>query len=659
MVSPISLAPWIVLFSPFISTVLICLFSMKSPKTASALSLLGISISLAGSIALFLSYSSNALLPVETSYSWIHIAGLRIDFGFLIDRLSILMLLVVTGVGSCIFFYSVGYMKGDESFPRYFAFLSLFAFSMIGIVLANNFLMLFVFWELVAVSSYLLIGFWFEKPSAADAGNKAFIVNRMADFGFVIGILYVWMLSGIGGGERTFQFSQLSALLPEFLSQGLLSKEMLVIASLMVFCGVVGKSAQFPLYIWLPDAMEGPTPVSALIHAATMVAAGVYLLSRAFFLVSQVPQALNVIAYIGGVTAILAAILALVQNDIKKILAYSTISQLGYMVMALGLGSSAIAMYHLTTHAFFKALLFLGAGAIIHSLHTQDIWQMGGLVKRMPVTAITFLIGTLALCGIYPLSGFFSKDEILALAYETNRQIYAIALITAALTAFYMSRACWIAVLGAKRAPKHSQGHAVPAGRQEAPAIMKIPLIILAFLSIFAGFMGIPQFILGPETHGASFNMTIAMISSVVALSGILLGSLLYGKPRLKEDPLIKFFGATYEFAVNKFYLDAFFSLIAKFFQKVFATILFWFDSRVIMQKGVNGTAAVTAGLASLLRRAQTGYLQTYAMVFGFGVVTLVFFLMLNPVRNHDFNETQKELKVNMLFNKVSNGVKG
>src|SRR3989338_6372446 len=446
MVNPISLAPWIILFSPFLSTLFICFFAMKSPKTASALSLLGILVSLAGSIALFLFYSSSALLPVETSYSWIQIVGLRVDFGFLIDRLSILMLLVVTGVGSCIFFYSVGYMKGDESFPRYFASLSLFAFSMIGIVLANNFLMLFVFWELVAVSSYLLIGFWFEKPAAADAGNKAFIVNRVADFGFVIGILYVWMLSG-RGGERTFQFSQLSYLIPDLLSKNLLSKETLTIAALLVFCGVVGKSAQFPLYVWLPDAMEGPTPVSALIHAATMVAAGVYLLSRAFFLVSPVPEALNVIAYIGGVTAILSAILALVQNDIKKILAYSTISQLGYMVMALGLGSSAIAMYHLTTHAFFKALLFLGAGAMIHSLHTQDIWEMGGLVKRMPVTAITFLIGTLALCGIYPLSGFFSKDEILALAYENNRQIYAIAIITAGLTAFYMSRLCWIAVL--------------------------------------------------------------------------------------------------------------------------------------------------------------------------------------------------------------------
>src|SRR3989338_5943208 len=447
MVTPISLAPWIILFSPFLSTLLICFFAMRSPRTASALSLLGILVSLAGSIALFLFYSHSALLPVETSYSWIHLAGLRVDFGFLIDRLSILMLLVVTGVGSCIFFYSVGYMKGDESYPRYFASLSLFAFSMIGIVLSNNFLMLFIFWELVAVSSYLLIGFWFEKPSAADAGNKAFIVNRVADFGFVLGILYVWMLSGTGGGERTLQFSQLSALLPEFLSQGLLSKESLVIASLLVFCGVVGKSAQFPLYIWLPDAMEGPTPVSALIPAATMVAAGVYLLSRAFFLVGQVPEALSVIAYIGGITTILSAILALVQNDIKKILAYSTISQLGLMVMALGLRSSAIAMYHLTTHAFFKALLFLGAGAMIHSLHTQDIWEMGGLVKRMPVTAITFLVGTLALCGIYPLSGFFSKDEILALAYENNRQIYAIAIITAGLTAFYMSRLCWIAVL--------------------------------------------------------------------------------------------------------------------------------------------------------------------------------------------------------------------
>ncbi len=617
--------PWIILFSPFIATVLICLFSMKSPRLSSALALTGILVSLVGSVWLFLFHAHNTLLPAESSWSWIQVAGLSVDFGFLIDRLSILMLLVVTGVGSCIFFYSIGYMHGDSSFPRYFASLSLFAFSMIGVVLANNFLMLFIFWELVAVSSYLLIGFWFEKPSAADAGNKAFIVNRVADFGFVLGILYLWMLSGVGG-ERTFVFSKLSMILPDAVAQGILSEKALVIASLLVFCGVVGKSAQFPLYIWLPDAMEGPTPVSALIHAATMVAAGVYLMSRSFFLFGGSIQALNIIAVIGATTAALAAILAVVQNDIKKILAYSTISQLGYMVMAVGLGSSQVAMYHLTTHAFFKALLFLGAGAMIHGLHTQDIWEMGGLVKRMPVTTITFLIGTLALCGIYPFSGFFSKDEILTLAYEHQKPLYVVALFTAGLTAFYMSRACWIAVLGEKRINKHAHGH---DNAHEAPPIMIFPLIVLAILSVTGGFIGIPQFLMGEHAQVVPLNITVAITSTLAALAGIGIGTLLYAKLKSKEDPLKKLLGFFYNFIVKKYYLDEFFSGIAGFFQNTVARILFWFDWNVVIQKMVNGTASITSGFASFLRLAQTGYIQTYAAVFGFGIAAMVYFMIM------------------------------
>ena len=598
---------------------------MKSPKLSSALALTGILISLAGSVWLFLFHTHNTLLPAESSWSWIHVASLNVEFGFLIDRLSILMLLVVTAVSACIFFYSVGYMHGDSSYPRYFASLSFFAFSMIGIVLANNFLMLFIFWELVAVSSYFLIGFWFEKPSAADAGNKAFIVNRAADFGLVLGILYIWMLSGIAG-ERTFVFSSLSTLLPDAASKGLLPHNALIIASLLVFCGVVGKSAQFPLYIWLPDAMEGPTPVSALIHAATMVAAGVYLMSRCFFLVSGSLEALNLIAAIGGATALLAAILATVQNDIKKILAYSTISQLGYMVIALGLGSSQIAMYHLTTHAFFKALLFLGAGAMIHGLHTQDIWEMGGLVKRMPVTAVTFLAGTFALCGIYPFSGFFSKDEILVLAYEHNRLIYWTALFTAGLTAFYMSRASWIAILGEKRVNKHAHGH---DDAHETPAVMKYPLIILAILSLIGGFIGIPQFIHGEGAHAQPLNLIVAGASLFVALFGIGVGTLLYAKLKSKEDPLIKFFGAAYNFIVKKYYLDEFFSGLARFFNHWVAKILFWFDTHVVIQTMVNGTTKITASTASLLRLAQTGFVQTYAAVVGFGVAAIVYFMIM------------------------------
>ncbi len=621
--------PWIILFSPFIAATFICFFGLKSPKLSSTLALLGILISLGCSIALFMFHRNGTWLPAESSWSWIQISGLSVEFGFLIDRISILMLLVVTGVGSCIFFYSVGYMKGDESFPRYFACLSLFAFSMIGIVLANNFLMLFIFWELVAVSSYLLIGFWFEKPSAADAGNKAFIVNRLADFGFVLGIFYVWMLSGIGGGERTFNFMALSSAIPQAAENGLLTPAMLLVASLLIFCGAVGKSAQFPLYIWLPDAMEGPTPVSALIHAATMVAAGVYLMTRSFFLINTSADALNVIAHIGAITSLLAALLAVVQNDIKKILAYSTISQLGYMVIALGLGSSTIAMYHLTTHAFFKALLFLGAGAMIHGLHTQDIWQMGSLLRKMPVTAYTFLIGTLALCGIPPLSGFFSKDEILLLAFEHNRLIYAIALFTASLTAFYMTRAVWIAILGHERAPKlHGRGSGEHPTVHDAPWIMKIPLLILAALSALGGFIGIPQFILGEHAQETYLNISVAATSVIAALIGISIGTFIYSKKKLSQDPLIETFGETYQFVVKKYYLDEFFESLAGVFKNTLAKILFWFDATVIIQKGVNGIAGVTRGLGSFLRRAQTGFVQTYAMVFGFGVALLLYFML-------------------------------
>ncbi|PIU40310.1 MAG: NADH-quinone oxidoreductase subunit L, partial [Candidatus Omnitrophica bacterium CG07_land_8_20_14_0_80_50_8] len=420
--------------------------------------------------------------------------------------------------------------------------------------------------------------------------------------------------------------SKLSTLLPEAAAKGILSPHALVIASLLVFCGVVGKSAQFPLYIWLPDAMEGPTPVSALIHAATMVAAGVYLMSRSFFLFSGSIQTLDIIAVTGAATALLAALLAIVQNDIKKILAYSTISQLGYMVMALGLGSSSAAMYHLTTHAFFKALLFLGAGAMIHGLHTQDIWEMGGLVKRMPVTAITFLIGTLALCGIYPFSGFFSKDEILTLAYGHHRSIYFAALVTAGLTAFYMSRACWIAVLGEKRINKHAQGHDAV---HEAPPIMSYPLIMLAILSCAGGFIGIGQFLTGERAHEAPLNMVVAVTSTLAALAGIGLGTLLYAKLGSKADPLKQFFGIVYNFVVKKYYLDEFFSGIANFFNTTLAKILYWFDWNIVIQKMVNGTAGITSGVAAILRLAQTGYVQTYTAVFGLGLAAMVYFMLL------------------------------
>src|SRR5471030_404358 len=416
--------PWLILFLPLLATAVITLFTLRCKTTSS---LISIGAVVGGFILTIVFISANGFhINAETSTNWLTIGDLHVDFGLKLDALSLMMLLIVTGVGGAIHIYSYAYMDEDPGKARFFAFMSLFTFSMLGIVLANNFLMLFIFWELVGVSSYLLIGFWFEKPSAGDAAKKAFIVNRLGDFGFLAGILMVWGLLG------SLNFGELQSAL---LANPALLGGCATVAGLLIFCGTVGKSAQFPLHVWLADAMEGPTPVSALIHAATMVAAGVYMLCRTLFLFND--SALHVIAYIGGFTSLLAALIAVQQNDIKRILAYSTLSQLGYMVMAVGLSGPTPAMYHLTTHAFFKALLFLGAGSVIHALHEeQDIWKMGGLFNKIPLTFGTFAIGMLALIGCPPFAGFFSKDYVLSIAYAYGAGFYWVGVITAGLTAF-------------------------------------------------------------------------------------------------------------------------------------------------------------------------------------------------------------------------------
>src|SRR6266699_3566049 len=422
--------PWIILFLPLAAAALIALFLQHDRKLSAGLS---IGTVLAGFILGIIYVSWQGWQPAarESAVTWLAIGDLQVDFGLRFDPLSLLMMLIVTGVAGAIHIYSWGYMREDRGFPRYFACLSLFTFSMLGIVLANSFLELFIFWELVGVSSYLLIGFWFEKPAAADAGKKAFITNRLGDFGFILGILMVW------GTLGSLNFGVLETNLAAHPQQW---EAVATIAGLLIFCGAMGKSAQFPLHVWLPDAMEGPTPVSALIHAATMVAAGVYMLCRVTFLLNG--PALEVVSWIGGFTALLSAVIAVQQNDIKRILAYSNLSQLGYMVMAVGLNGPTPAMFHLTTHAFFKALLFLGAGSVIIALHhEQDIWKMGGLREKMPWTYRTFLVGTLAVCGVPPFSGFYSKDAILAQALEQkNYLLFALAALVAVLTTFYMFR---------------------------------------------------------------------------------------------------------------------------------------------------------------------------------------------------------------------------
>ena len=602
---------WIAFFAPLFACILITLFSLRDKTTSSLIAIAGILTSFICSCLVFTQiFQTSPPVELQQSLRWIHLDALSINFGFLMNPLAIMMLLIVTGVGSAIFIYSRGYMAEDPSSPRFFAFLSLFAFSMIGIVLSNNFIQLFMFWELVGLSSYLLIGFWYAKPSAADAGVKAFLVNRLSDFGFLCGIILLWSLSDIGQG-RTFQFTELVNVIPH------LDPHLLTIVALLLFCGVIGKSAQIPLHVWLIDAMEGPTPVSALIHAATMVAAGIYLLARTFFIFEPSTTALSFIAYTGAITSLMAAILAIVENDIKKILAYSTLSQLGLMVMALGLGGPMQGMYHLTTHAFFKALLFLGAGSVIYALHhEQNIWNMHGLFKKMPITGITFLVGTLALCGIFPLSGFWSKDAILALAYENNTTLYLIAALASGLTAFYMGRLWWVVFWGEpsgfhRRANEHEI--------HESPAVMTIPLIFLALLSAVGGFLGIPQ-LLFPQQAPEDLNLRVAIISSVVAVLGLGFSYMIYGK-RSQNDPLSTILK-------NKFYFDTVYEWYVNRIQQTLAICLAWFEKVFIVRGCVEGITNLARSGGKSFRYLQNGLVQFYALIFILGTVFL--FLILS-----------------------------
>jgi len=609
---------WIAFFAPLVACVLITLFFLRSKTSSSLIAIAGILISFVCSCLIFTQiFQANPPGQLQQSLIWIQFDALTINFGFLMNPLAIMMLLIVTGVGSAIFIYARGYMDEDPSSPRFFAELSLFAFSMIGIVLSNNFIQLFIFWELVGLSSYLLIGFWYAKPSAADAGVKAFIVNRLSDFGFLCGIILLWSLSDIGHG-RSFLFTDLTAVV------GHLNPHLLTIIGLLLFCGVIGKSAQVPLHVWLIDAMEGPTPVSALIHAATMVAAGIYLLSRTFFIFEPSATALTVIGYTGAITALMAAILAIAENDIKKILAYSTLSQLGLMVMALGLAGPMQGMYHLTTHAFFKALLFLGAGSVLCALHhEQNIWNMHGLFKKMPVTGMTFLVGALALCGIFPLSGFWSKDAILSLAYTHDTVLYLIAATASGLTAFYMGRLFFVAFWGTPAASHHE---ALGAEPHESPLVMTIPLIILAILSAVGGFMGIPHF-LYPQEAPEELNMRVALISSVVAILGLGFSYMIYGK-RTGDDPLATKLGFLYTVLKNKFYFDIVYGWYVDHIQQNVAMLLSRFEKEFIVRLCIGGLTNLARSGGKTFRYLQNGLVQFYALIFVLGAVFLFLILV-------------------------------
>jgi NADH-quinone oxidoreductase subunit L len=620
--------PWIVLFLPLVAAALITLFTRHDRKLSAGLSIAAV-ISGFGLSILFIAL--NHWQPArESAITWLAIGDLQIDLGVRLDPLSLLMMLVVTGVASVIHVYSWGYMSEDPGFSRFFAYLSLFTFSMLGIVLANNFLELFIFWELVGVSSYLLIGFWFERPAAADAGKKAFLTNRLGDFGFLLGILTVWATLG----SLNFTVLQEKLQADQQALGGLAT-----LAGLLIFCGAVGKSAQFPLHVWLPDAMEGPTPVSALIHAATMVAAGVYMLCRVFFLMNP---ALDVISWIGGFTALLAALIAVQQNDIKRILAYSTLSQLGYMVMGVGLAGPVTgvglagpkeAMFHLTTHAFFKALLFLGAGSVILSLHhEQDIWKMGGLRRRMPVTYWTFLFGTLALAGIVPFSGFYSKDAILHRAADQHAYgLFGLGVLVAVLTTFYMFRLLFV-VFGTS-AKSDTASHA-----QESPPVILFPLRILAVFSLIGGFIGIEsvyaaqfgtaralsfgQQLIEPLAEAplaASFGLLAAAIGFIAAYS------LYYAAAK---DPLPDKLGAIGLWMRDRFYLDELYQATFIRLHDFLAAIAAWIDRWLIAGVAVRGLHGTTEIIGRALRELQTGNLQTYAFLFALGVALLLFFML-------------------------------
>ena len=614
--------PWILLFLPLCAAGIITLFTLRSQKLSAGLSIGAIVSGFVLAIALIKSGGWEAR---EFSLNWLSIGNLNVDFGLRLDALSLMMLLIVTGVGSVIHIYSYGYMHEDEGFSRFFACLSLFTFSMLGIVLANNFLQLFIFWELVGVSSYLLIGFWFDKASAADASKKAFLTNRIGDFGFMLGILTVFAVVG------SLNFAVIQE---QFKANPALMGGSATLAGLLIFCGAMGKSAQFPLHVWLPDAMEGPTPVSALIHAATMVAAGVYMLCRVVFLFT--PEALTVISWIGGFTALLAALIAVQQNDIKRILAYSTLSQLGYMVMAVGLGGAGAAMFHLTTHAFFKALLFLGAGSVIHAMHhEQDIWKMGALRKKMPVTFWTFLVGTLALCGVPPFSGFYSKDAILAQAWHAhNYPLFVIAVSVAVLTAFYMFRLFFVVWVGDVRSAEAGHAH-------ESPGVMIWPLRALAVLALFGGVLGIneifaAQFSAAEHAEASEHGLTLlqriaepftnapvaAGIGIIATLIGFLTARGLYATA--KSDPLTSKLGWMSRAMANRFYFDEIYEATVIRIHDLAGTISNWIDSWIIEGLCIGVVRGGTDLTGRALRLVQTGNLQTYAFLFVLGVAVVL-----------------------------------
>lgn len=624
---------WLIALYPLVSAVLIMFFTHRSRVASSLLSIGAVLLGLAHSLVIFFTYHGHE--AYEHSFRWISAGDFHLEIGYLIDPLAISMLLTVNLVSLLVQIYTHGYMYEDEGYTRFYSYLSLFTFSMLGLVIATNLFQMYFFWELVGVCSFLLIGFWWYKPSAAHACKKAFVVNRVGDAGFLLGLIMLYWFTkdfwNADEGMVTLGFTKLRAALDFAIqNKALMLTGMISVTTIgiLIFMGAAAKSAQFPLHIWLPDAMEGPTPISALIHAATMVAAGVYLIARVFPIYNvEGTYVLKVVAWIGGITAIFAATIAFSQNDIKKALAYSTCSQLGYMVMAAGLGAPVIAMFHLITHAMFKAMLFLGSGSVILGCHhEQDMNEMGGLRKYMPFTAITFLIGTLSIAGFPMMSGFWSKDMIIAQAWEVNKALFWISTITALMTAFYMFRIYFKTFEGEYR------GHAHP---HEQPASVTGPLVALAIPSVILGFWGSPflnyklQNYIDPHFHshmheGQSaweffmheMSQPMGYLPFLAFLFGTILSYLVYIHGVKLNEFVKNSLKPIYEASLNKWYIDEIYNFVVGIFMWIFRFTFALFEKIIIEGIFVNGIAWRGTELAGeVLKIQQTGKVQSYILI--------------------------------------------
>ncbi len=624
---------WLIPVMPALAYAFIIFFTRRSKTLSAAISILTMVACFCLSVGVFFEIAQrdpSQPLP-NLTWTWLSVPPWDAHVGVLIDHLSVNMLLVVTLISLLVQIYSLGYMHDDERFSTYYSYLSLFTASMLVLVVSNNYLQIFIGWELVGLCSYLLIGFWYFKPEAANACKKAFVVNRIGDMGFLMGVITIGMMF------QTFDFAKVQELLGQELAKGTFQGNHYIAGiAILLFCGAVGKSAQFPLHVWLPDAMEGPTPVSALIHAATMVAAGVYMVARTYSIFSADPWSMTVVAWVGGFTALFAASIALAQDDIKRILAYSTLSQLGYMIRSLGAGGYTSGMFHLTTHACFKALLFLGAGSVIHGVHNQDIWKMGGLWNKMKITTATFLIANLAISGIPPFAGFFSKDAILDAVHEStvpgHEILYYASVFTAFLTAFYMFRLFFVVFLGEPR-DHHAYDHA-----HESPITMTGPLMILAFLSICVGWLNWPgldyysKFVFfGPGSpEGASSFiqlLTQSWLSLLVALMGIGLSAGFYYFKIFSAENAAQQFRPIYLLLKNKYYFDEMYGWFVDKIVYGIASIFHWFDEVVVDDGMVDGTGWINRKMGSLFSLTQTGYVQNYALVI-FGAVAVIYLLV-------------------------------